>query len=117
MIAVIMSDRVLVTGGSGFVASHLVEHLLSRGYAVHATVRSLANTAKVAPLRQFDTRFPGQLTLFEADLLEPGSFDKAMRDCRVVFHVASPFLMPERISDGRRAVLDPALVGTRNVIG
>jgi len=108
--------KVLVTGGSGFVGSHLVEHLLGRGYAVHATVRSLANAAKVAPLRRLEARFPGQLTLFEADLLEPGSFDPAMRDCRVVFHVASPFLMPERIRDGRRDVLEPALVGTRNVI-
>ena len=59
--------KVLVTGGSGFVGSHLVEHLLGRGYPVHATVRSLANAAKVAPLRRLEARFPGQLTLFEAD--------------------------------------------------
>jgi nucleoside-diphosphate-sugar epimerase len=111
-----MGEQVLVTGASGFVASHLVEHLLTRGYAVHATVRSLANAAKVGPLRKLDARFPGQLALFAADLLVPGSFDTAMRDCRVVFHVASPFLMPERIRDGRTDVFEPALVGTRNVI-
>jgi nucleoside-diphosphate-sugar epimerase len=111
-----MNEKVLVTGGTGFVASHLVEHLLTRGYPVHATVRSLANAAKVEPLRQLEARFPGQLTLFEADLLKPGSFDTAMGGCRVVFHVASPFLMPERIRDGRADVLEPAQVGTRNVV-
>ena len=33
------SPRVCVTGGGGYVASWLVKLLLSRGYAVHATVR------------------------------------------------------------------------------
>ena len=31
--------RVCVTGGGGFIASWLVKLLLSRGYAVHATLR------------------------------------------------------------------------------
>lgn len=111
-----MSEKVLVTGGSGFVASHLVEALLARGHTVRATVRSLANSAKVEPLRQLGQRHPGTLELSEADLLQPGSFGAAMAGCRVVFHVASPFLMPERIRDGRDDVLEPALRGTRNVI-
>jgi nucleoside-diphosphate-sugar epimerase len=111
-----MGETVLVTGGSGFVASHLVAQLLARGYTVHTTVRSLANVPKVQPLRAMQNRFPGQLELFEADLLADGSFDQAMKGCRIVFHVASPFLMPEKITDGQRDVVEPALTGTRNVI-
>jgi nucleoside-diphosphate-sugar epimerase len=42
-----MTDTVLVTGGSGFVATHLVSQLLDRGYTVRASVRSLASAAKV----------------------------------------------------------------------
>jgi nucleoside-diphosphate-sugar epimerase len=101
----------LVTGGSGFVGSHLVRRLLRRGYEVHTT-----DTAKVRPLRQLQAAGKRRLSLFEADLLTEGSFDAAMSGCRVVFHVASPFLMPERIKDGRRDVVDPALLGTRNVL-
>ncbi|HYZ55231.1 MAG TPA: NAD-dependent epimerase/dehydratase family protein [Streptosporangiaceae bacterium] len=111
-----VNEKVLVTGGSGFVASHLVEQLLARGYPVNATVRSLANAPKAAPLLRLQDRHPGMLQLFEADLLRPGSFGAAMKDCRVVFHVASPFLMPERIKDGRKDVLEPAVQGMRNVL-
>ncbi|MFF4355573.1 NAD-dependent epimerase/dehydratase family protein [Streptomyces sp. NPDC001604] len=107
---------VLVTGGSGFVGCHLVGRLLERGHRVRTTVRSAANTAKVAPLKKLQDRFPGRLEIFEADLLVDGAFDEAMKGCEVVFHVASPFLMPEKIKDGQRDMVEPALVGTRNVI-
>jgi nucleoside-diphosphate-sugar epimerase len=109
-----MAESVVVTGGSGFVGSHLVRRLLEDGHAVRATVR---DQAKAAPLRALGERFPGRLELFEADLLRDGSFDAAVAGCRVVFHVASPFLMPERIRDGARQMLAPALEGTRNVLG
>ncbi|WP_330283630.1 NAD-dependent epimerase/dehydratase family protein [Streptomyces sp. NBC_00588] len=108
---------VLVTGGSGFVGSHLVLRLLERGYHVRATVRSIGNGVKVAPLRDLQARFPGRLELFEGDLLVEGDFDEAVVGCAVVFHVASPFLVPERIKDGWPDVVEPALVGTRNVLG
>ena len=111
-----MNETALVTGGSGFVASHLIRQLLREGHAVHATVRSLAHEAKLRPLRQLQQQFPDQLQVFEADLLSPGSFDAAMRGCGVVHHVASPFLLPEKIKDGRRQMLEPALFGTRNVL-
>jgi nucleoside-diphosphate-sugar epimerase len=107
---------VLVTGGSGFVAGHLVSQLLARGYPVRASVRDLANAAKVEPLRRLGAAFPGMLQLFEAELTRPHAFDDAMAGCRFAFHVASPFLMPEQIRDARRDVLDPAVLGTRNVI-
>ncbi|MCF1432607.1 NAD-dependent epimerase/dehydratase family protein [Agrobacterium vitis] len=112
-----MQETMLVTGGSGFVASHLILQLLEMDATVHATVRSLRNGAKTKPLTDMQARFPGKLTLYEADLLTPGSFDAAMAGCAIVFHVASPFKLPEKIKDGQREMVEPALQGTRNVLG
>ncbi|MCF1480887.1 MULTISPECIES: NAD-dependent epimerase/dehydratase family protein [Rhizobium/Agrobacterium group] len=112
-----MQETMLVTGGSGFVASHLILQLLEMDATVHATVRSLRNVAKIKPLTDMQARFPGKLKLYEADLLTPGSFDAAMAGCAIVFHVASPFKLPEKIKDGQREMVEPALQGTRNVLG
>ncbi|KAH6988939.1 NAD dependent epimerase/dehydratase [Ilyonectria sp. MPI-CAGE-AT-0026] len=110
------SQTHLVTGGSGFIAIHLVHQLLQAGYAVHTTVRNLKNAPKVQPLRGLQEKYPKKLELFEADLLQPGSFQAAMQGCSVVHHVASPFLMAEKIKDGQKEMVEPALQGTRNVL-
>ncbi|MDR3438744.1 NAD-dependent epimerase/dehydratase family protein [Telmatospirillum sp.] len=106
----------LVTGGSGYVAGHLVDLLLMEGYRVHTTVRSLSKQKKLLNLNRLRNMHPKDLKLFEADLLQEKSFDEAMKGCDVVFHVASPFLMPEQIKDGQKDLLEPTLNGTRNVL-
>jgi len=111
-----MTGTALVTGGSGFVASHLILQLLQSGSVVRTTVRNLSHDAKLRPLHQLQRLYPERLRIFEADLLKSGSFDAAIDGCTVVHHVASPFLLPEKIKDGRRQMLEPALLGTRNVL-
>ncbi|KAK1961392.1 NAD dependent epimerase/dehydratase [Colletotrichum sublineola] len=107
----------LVTGGSGFIAQHLINELLLQGFCVHTTVRSLKNAKKVASLKVLQEKYPtGRLKLFEADLLQWGSFKQAMQGCAVVHHVASPFFMAEKIKDGQKQCVEPALKGTQNVL-
>ena len=81
-----------VTGATGFLASELVAQLLERGYHVHATVRSLGNTARNACLHDLPHASPERLSLFEADLLDEGAFDDCVAGARFVFHTASPFI-------------------------
>ena len=106
--------RVLVSGANGYVASWIVKQLLEQGVAVHATVRNQANTAKYQHLLDIADGAPGTLHMFEADLLEPGSFDKAMAGCDVVMHTASPFKL--QVDDPYQGLIDPALEGTNNVL-
>jgi len=42
-----MVSKVLLTGGSGFIASHVLDVLLKRGYTVVATVRSQDKGARI----------------------------------------------------------------------
>ncbi|PVH64619.1 hypothetical protein PAHAL_2G315800 [Panicum hallii] len=80
--------RVCVVGGGGFVASWLVKLLLSRGFAVHATVRDPSDP-KNAFLAQLDGA-SGNLRLFKADVLDYGTLAAAFAGCEGVFHPATP---------------------------
>jgi nucleoside-diphosphate-sugar epimerase len=46
----------LVTGASGFIASHVVQQLLEGGEQVHATVRSTKNERKIKHLLDMQER-------------------------------------------------------------
>ncbi len=109
------SAPVLVTGATGFVAGWLVKRLLEEGFTVHAAVRDPDNAGKIAHLTELEEQEKGKLKFFKADLLDEGSYAKAMKGCRTVFHTASPFT--SNISDPQRDLVDPALKGTRNVLG
>ncbi|CAN6196451.1 unnamed protein product [Urochloa humidicola] len=80
--------RVCVTGGGGFIASWLVKLLLSRGYAVHATLRDPGNQ-KNAHLKELD-KAPENLRLFKADVLDYDTLTPAVAGCEGVFHLATP---------------------------
>ena len=43
-----IKETVLVTGGSGFIASHCIIQLAAAGYKIKATVRDLSRTNKLS---------------------------------------------------------------------
>ncbi|MBS9533377.1 NAD-dependent epimerase/dehydratase family protein [Mycobacterium sp. M1] len=106
---------VLVTGGSGYIASWIVRYLLEDGRTVRATVRNPDKPTGLEHLHTLAEQHPGKLTLHKADLLDAGSFTAAMDGCELVIHTASPFLMGH-IKDPEQQLIRPALEGTRNVL-
>ncbi len=112
---IMMSTKILVTGGTGYIASWVIKFLLEKGYVVHTTVRDKKNAEKLRHLVKMAEELPGELIFFEADLLEDGSFEAAMEGIDIVIHMASPFFI-SGIKDAQKQLIDPALKGTRNVL-
>jgi len=109
------SKPVLVTGGSGYVASWIIKMLLEDGINVNATVRDPSSSQKVDHLVAMAKASAGQLKLFKSDLLDIGSFDEPMRGCELVIHTASPFFVTG-IDNPEEELIRPAKDGTRNVL-
>jgi dihydroflavonol-4-reductase len=84
-----MTDRVLVTGGSGFVAGYLIRRLVADGWLVHATVRDLAREDGARKRLKVDD---SSLKFFAANLASDAGWSEAMDGCTHVAHLASPFL-------------------------
>ncbi len=99
--------RVLVTGGAGFIGSHLVEHLLERG--AHVTVLDNLSTGSLANLPHHP-----RIEFIQGSVMDPAALGR-VGDVDVVYHLAA--LVGMRLAAQHRdqafAVAD---VGTRNVI-
>ncbi|RVT96850.1 NAD-dependent epimerase/dehydratase family protein [Rhodovarius crocodyli] len=110
-----MRDTVLVTGGTGFIASWAIVSLLRQGYAVRTTIREPGREAAVRQATGAAMAEPGdRLTCVVADLTRDDGWDSAMAGCRHVLHIASP-LGREAPSD-RDALVGPARDGTLRVL-
>lgn len=79
-----MSETVLVTGGTGYVAGWCIAELLRRGYPVRATVRDLAKEPAVreAVAAAHVGAAADQLTCVVADLRSDEGWAEAMAGCR-----------------------------------
>jgi len=83
----------LVTGGAGFIGSHLVQTLLAGGNAVR--VLDNFSTGRRENLEVFD----GRLEVQEGDLRDAARVGEAVRDVEVIFHEAAFVSAPLSISE------------------
>lgn len=109
-----MSDRVLVTGISGFLGGHVALQLLNSGYTVRGSVRNLSKADKVRDTLRKAGADVGRLEFVALDLLDDAGWTEAMRDVRYLQHTASPFLL--ETPDDPQDFIRPAVDGTRRAI-
>ncbi|KAI3338362.1 putative NAD dependent epimerase/dehydratase [Ustulina deusta] len=103
--------KVLLTGGSGFIATHILQLLLSRGHEVVTTVRT-EEKAKIIR----DAHPGAKLTVvIVPDIAVPGAFDEVVQTpgLEYVQHTASPFHF--KFKDPKE-ILDPAIKGTTSIL-
>lgn len=108
------SSPVCVTGATGYVGGVLVQQLLEAGLTVHCPVRNPSNEAKIQHLKNLPNG--SNIKFFKADLLDQGSYLESIKECFVVFHVASPFFMNVPPGKEKEMLLEPAVKGTLNVL-
>jgi UDP-glucose 4-epimerase len=114
-------EQCLVTGGAGFIGSHLVEGLLARGNRVR--VLDDLSTGKFANLRAVEK----QVELVRGSVTDPAAVAAAVKGCKVVYHLAAlpsvarsveePVPTHEICATGALHVLDAARrLGVRRVV-
>jgi UDP-glucose 4-epimerase len=84
-------SHILVTGGAGFIGSHLVEELVARGHQVR--VLDNFSTGKRSNLESV----ADQIELIEGDLRVPADLNKALREIEIVFHEAAFVSVPQSL--------------------
>jgi dihydroflavonol-4-reductase len=72
----------LVTGGTGFVGTHVVRALLARGHAVRCLARPLSRRENLAGL---------DVEIVEGNLTDPASLARAMKGVSTLYHVAADY--------------------------
>ena len=94
----------LVTGATGLVGSHIVNHLLALGWTVRALTRSPASAYAA---------LPAGVEAVAGDVLDEASFIGAAAGCHTVFHAAANII----VRGGWEAYRVTNVEGTRNAIG
>jgi len=96
--------RVLVTGGGGFIGSHVVDRLIEDGH-----------TPRIFDLSASPYHSPLEVETFTGSITDPANLDLAIRDCDAVIHLAA-------VADVSHVLADPVLAeevntrGTLNVL-
>ena len=107
-------EKVLVTGATGFIASHLILQLIERGYEVRGTARS---TDKAARLNEILSAYAGKpiaIEIVAADLNKDEGWAEAVKGVDFVQHVASPF--PSETPKSADELIVPARDGALRVL-
>jgi UDP-N-acetylglucosamine/UDP-N-acetyl-alpha-D-glucosaminouronate 4-epimerase len=102
-------STVLVTGGGGFIGSHLVERLLAEGHSVRVLDNfATGHRANIAGVLD-------DIELVEGDIQSYERVHNAVRGCELVFHVAALPSVPRSIQDPLTST-SANVTGTLNVL-
>lgn len=108
------SPLVLVTGGSGFLASHCILQLHRAGFRIRSTLRSLQRAPSLDDVLRRAHGSPVAVEWRVADLSDDRGWAEAVAGAEYVLHVASPF--PRTAPKNAAEVIEPAREGALRVL-
>jgi UDP-glucose 4-epimerase len=103
--------KVLLTGGAGFIGSHVVERLVQEGY--HVRVLDNLTTGKRENIQSFLDS--GKVELIEGDIRDVAVVKKSLQDVNAVIHMAALVSVPLSI-ENPNLTFDINLNGTLNLL-
>ena len=106
--------KVLVTGAGGFIASHLVEHLVREGAQVRGFVRYNSRN-DLGMLKWLAPEILSQVEIMQGDLRDNEAVRNAVRGMDTVFHLGALIAIPYSYVNPRE-VIDVNIMGTLNVL-
>lgn len=95
-------ERAVVTGGLGFIGSHIAEHLAGAGYSV-AILDNSRSYSCISAVRK-------EVEVFDASITQYGEVKRALKDARLVFHEAA-------MASVQQSLRNPGLCGQVNIGG
>ncbi len=99
--------KILITGGAGFIGSHLTKGLLEKGYQVIVYDNLLRGN-------KLDKEVLSKITFIKADVRDYVLLNEAARGCDVIFHFAA-ILGVDIVADNPIETMDVETIGMRNV--
>ncbi len=100
-----MMEKVLVTGANGHVGNNLVRALMEEDVIIRAGIRSLDNKHLLETL---------DCEVVHVDFLDPSTLEKSLEGIDVLYQVAAVF--KHWSSDEEKDIVEPNIVGTRNIL-
>ena len=102
-----MSEKILITGGAGFIGSHLVEYHVKEGNEV-VVIDKLCRGNKIPKEIQ------NEVNLIQENVLNSDIINKASKGCKHIYHLAA--LLPvDIVTDNRDEIIEMESIGMKNI--
>ena len=105
----IKRNKVLITGGAGFIGSNLVEELLKKNYEI--TVLDNFSTGHLSNISEFKNK----ITIIKGDIRDYSLVEKHLIDKNIVFHLAAMVSVPESVKFPKECE-DININATKNIL-
>ena len=101
--------KTIITGGAGFIGSHLAEFLIHKGHKV--TIIDNLSTGRLSNIEKFKNK----VSFIKADISKLGKWTKNFENTEIVFHLAALADIVPSIQNPQK-YFKSNVVGTENVI-
>tara|TARA_A100001015_G_scaffold124071_1_gene137515 strand:+ start:2391 stop:3368 length:978 start_codon:yes stop_codon:yes gene_type:complete len=101
--------KIIITGGAGFIGSHLSEYLLKKGHSI--IIIDNLSTGRLENIKNFKKK----IKFVKADISKKGTWQKFFKDVHTVFHLAALADIVPSIQNPSK-YFDSNVTGTKNIV-